>query len=133
MKRERALQIVLGILGLFFLALIYALYGDLRQANWLQAHNECEPMFLSFYIALGPFLLLAIRRPAMHRSLISFAGWSSLAHASVMTIETVQAWNRGVHRDFTDVVIAAIVGGVLLALLPAKRETAAGVTQEQER
>ena len=129
MKRERALQIVLGLLGLFFLALIYPLYGDLRQANWLvQMHNECEPMFLSFYIALGPFLLLAIRRPSLHRSLISFAGWSSLAHASVMTIETVQAWNRGVHRDFTDVVIAAIVGGVLLALLPAKREAVVSVT-----
>jgi hypothetical protein len=39
-----------------------------------------------------------------------------------MTIETVQAWNRGVHRDFTDVVIAAVVGLVLLALSPARRD-----------
>ena len=122
MIRERALQIVLGLVGLLFLGLIYPLYSDLKHANWLQMHNECEPMFLSFYIALGPFLLLAIRNPSMHRSLISFAAWSSLAHASVMAIETVQAWNLGVRRDFTDVVITAIIGGVLLALAPAKRD-----------
>lgn len=113
MKRQRILQIVLGVVGLLFLALIYPLYMDLWHANWLlrMNNNECEPMFLSFYVALGPFLLLAIRNPSLHRSLISFAAWSSLAHASVMTIETVQAWNHGIHRDFTDVVLAGIVGG----------------------
>ena len=128
MIRERALQVVLGILGLIFLGFLYPLYLDLHQAHWLQVHNECDPMFLSLYIALGPLLLLAIRRPAMHRSLISFAAWSSLAHASVMAIQTAQAWNRGIHRDFKDVVIFAIIGGVLLVLLPAKPDAAASVT-----
>ena len=56
-------------------------------------------MFLSFYVALGPFLLLAARKPSSHRSLIAFAAWLSLAHASV-TIQTVEAWNHGIHRDF---------------------------------
>jgi hypothetical protein len=60
--------------------------------------NECEPMFLSWFIALGPFLLLAAKKPSSHRSLIAFAACQSLAHASVMTILTVQAWKDGVHE-----------------------------------
>ena len=125
MKRERMLQIFLVILGLLFLALIYFLYIDLWHANWLvNMHNETEPMFLSFFIALGPFLLLAARNPSAHRLLIAFTAWWNLAHAAVMTIETVQAWNRGVHRNFTDVVIFAVIGLILLALSPRGREMA---------
>ena len=81
-------------------------------------------MFLSFFIALGPFLLLAARKPSAHRSLIAFTAWFSLAHAAVMTIETVQAWDRGVHRDFKDVVFFALIGLILLALLAPARPTA---------
>lgn len=126
MMRLRLLRGFLFVLGLLFIALIYPLYTDLRHANWLVvAHNETEPMFLSFFIALGPFLLLASRNPAKHRLLVSFTAWWNLAHSSVMTIETVQAWNRGVHRIFTDVIITAVIGLILLALLPATRESSA--------
>ena len=123
MKRERMLQIFLVGLGILFIALVYPLYVDLRHANWLvNMHDETDPMFLSFFIALGPFLLLAARNPSAHRLLIAFTAWWNLAHAAVMTIETVQAWNRGVHRDFTDVIIVAAIGFILLVLLPARRE-----------
>ena len=91
--------------------------------------NECEPMFLSWFIALGPFLLLAARKPSLHRSLIAFAAWQCLAHASVMAIQTVQSWKHGVHRDFTDVVVVGVIGGILLALLPARQQQSATVTQ----
>ena len=124
MKRERMLQI-LAVLGLLFIAFVYPLYTDLWHAKWLlEMHNETEPMFLSFFIALGPFLLLAARRPSAHRSLIAFTAWWNLAHAAVMTIETVQAWDRGVHRNFTDVVIVAATGLILLALLAPAQPTA---------
>jgi hypothetical protein len=43
----------------------------------------------------------------------------------VMAIQTVEARIHGVHRDFTDVVFFIVIGGVLLALLPAKREAVA--------
>jgi hypothetical protein len=122
MKRERILRIFLVVLGLLFIALIYPLYTDLWHAKWLlEMHNETEPMFLSFFIALGPFLLLAARNPSAHRSLIVFTAWWNLAHAAVMTIETVQAWNHGVHRNFADVVIVAVIGLILLVLLPPRR------------
>jgi len=119
-KRERMLQVALGLLGLVYVALIYPLYTDLAHSKWLlEMKNETEPMFLSWFIALEPFLLLAARKPSLHRSLIAFVACQSLAHAAVMTIQTVEAWKHGVHRDFTDVVIVGVIGGILLALLPA--------------
>ena len=63
MKRERMLQVALGILGLFYVGLIYPLYTDLAHSKWLlEMKDECEPMFLSFFIALGPFRLPENRR-----------------------------------------------------------------------
>ena len=126
MKRERLTQIVLVIVGLLNVAIIYFLYMDLRNSSWLlEQKNECEPMFLSFFIPVGVFLLMAARRPAEHRSMIALAAWWNISHGVVMAIQTVEARMHGVHRDFTDVVFFIVIGGALLALLPAKREAAA--------
>jgi hypothetical protein len=124
-KRERLTQIVLVIVGLVNLAIIYPLYMDLRNSSWLlEQKNECEPMFLSFFIPVGVFLLIAARRPFEHRSMIALAACWNISHAAVMAIQTSEAWLHGVHRNFTDVVVVLVIGGVLLVLLPAKRETA---------
>jgi len=129
-KRERMLQVAPGLLGLLYVGLIYPLYTDLAHSKWLlEMKGECEPMFLSWFIALGPFLLLAARKPSLHRSLIVFAACQSLVHASVMTIQTVEAWNHGVRRDFTDVVITGLIGGILLGLTLEGRKQSATVTQ----
>ena len=123
MKRERLTPIVLVIVGLIDLAMIYFLYLDLRHSSWLlERKNECDPMFLSFFIPVGVFLLLAARRPAEYRLVIALAAWWNISHGAVMAIQTVEARIHGVHRDFTDVVIFIAIGCVLLALLPAKRE-----------
>ena len=99
---------------------------DLRHSSWLlQQKNECEPMFLSFFIPVGVFLLLAARRPSEHRSMIALAAWWSICHAAVMTIQSVQAWIHNVHRNFVDVILFLVIGGALLVLLPAKREAVA--------
>ncbi len=86
-------------------------------------------MFLSWFIALGPFLLLAARKPSSHRSLITFAACQCLAHASVMAVQTVEAWKHGVHRQFGDVVLFGVIGGISLALLLPRGEQAAVVPQ----
>jgi len=131
-KREWTLQIVVGLLGMAYIAMIYPLYTDLWHANWLLVmKNETEPMFLSFFIALGVFLVLAARRPLAYRSLIVFAAWQSIAHASVMAIQTVEAWQNGIHRDFTDVVLFAVIGGVLMAVAPPEKEAAASVSPNE--
>ena len=126
MKRERLTQIVLVIVGLLNLSVIYFLYADLRHSSWLlEQKNECEPMFLSFFIPVGVFLLLAAKRPSEHRSVIALAAWWNISHGVVMAIQTVEARIQGVHRNFIDVVVTIVIGSVLLALLPAKREAVA--------
>ncbi len=126
MKRERLTQIVLVIVGLLYLAPSYFLYMDLRHSSWLLVQkNETEPMFLSFFIPVGVFLLIAARRPSEHRSVIALAAWWSISHGAVMAIQTVEAWIHGVHRNFADVIVFLTIGVVLLALLPAKREAVA--------
>jgi hypothetical protein len=122
-KRERLTQIVLVIVGLVNLAQIYFLYLDLRHSAWLlERNNECGPMFLSFFIPVGVFLLMAARRPSEHRPMIALAAWWNISHGGVMAIQTVEAWNHGIHRHFTDVIVVLVIGVVLLALLPTKRE-----------
>jgi predicted membrane-bound dolichyl-phosphate-mannose-protein mannosyltransferase len=129
-RSKRTLQIVLGLVGVAYLAMTYPLVMDLSHAKWLLVmKNETEPMFLSFFIALGAFLVLAVRKPFAHRSLILFAAWQSIAHASVMAIQTAQAWQNNVHRGFTDVVVVALIGSVLMAVAPAQQEPAEIVRQ----
>ena len=134
MKRERLTRIVLVIVGLLNVGIIYFLFMDLRHSSWLlEQKNECEPMFLSFFIPVGVFLLLAARRPSEHRSMIALAAWWNLSHATVMTIQTVEAWNHGVHRDFTDVIVALVLGVTLLLALPAKPEVVSTRSSVNER
>ncbi len=126
MKKEPLTQIVLVIVGLLNVALIYFLYVDLWHSSWLLVRkNECDPMFLSFFIPVGVFLLMAARRPSEHRSMIALAAWWNISHSAVMAIQTVEAWMHGVHRNFADVILFLVIGVVLLALLPAKREAVA--------
>ncbi|OLE52445.1 MAG: hypothetical protein AUI36_18110 [Cyanobacteria bacterium 13_1_40CM_2_61_4] len=82
MNRERALKVVLVLVGLLFSAGIYPVARDLWHGN---ASDPGGDMMLSLYITLGIFLLLAVRNPAGHRSLIAFTAWSSFAHAVVMS------------------------------------------------
>jgi hypothetical protein len=57
MNRERALKVVLGFVGLIFLASVYPLVIFVRQAPDLS-------MMFSLYVTLGIFLLLAVRNPS---------------------------------------------------------------------
>ncbi|MFY9561812.1 MAG: DUF6632 domain-containing protein [Terriglobales bacterium] len=73
MSRERGLKILLVVVGLLFSATVYPLATSLWQAH----QAEYGPMMLSLYVTLGIFLLLAVRNPWAHRSLIAFTAWSS--------------------------------------------------------
>ncbi|MGH9530134.1 MAG: DUF6632 domain-containing protein, partial [Terriglobales bacterium] len=77
MRRERALKVVLVLVGLLFLALVYPLALFFRQEPALA-------MMLSLYVTLGVFLLFAARNQSGNRSLIAFTAWSSFAHGGVM-------------------------------------------------
>jgi hypothetical protein len=47
-------------------------------------------MFLSFFIPVGVFLLIAARRPSEHRSMIALVAWWNISHCGVMAIQTVE-------------------------------------------
>jgi hypothetical protein len=134
MKRERALQVVLVLLGLFYSFWGYFLFQSLWHSGWL-GHNDVLPMFLSLNTALGVCLLVAVKHPANHRSLIAYAAWSSLAHAATMTIQSAQAVAHGMHRQDSpqDIVIFGVIGVTLLALLPAKQPSPADALIREPR
>ncbi len=112
MVRERALQIVLVVVGLLFTAGIYPLTMFFGQEPALA-------MMLSLYVTLGIFLLLAARNPSAHRSLIAFTAWSSFAHGAVMTVQVLQ--NKIGRRELLGVAVFVILGATLIALAPARR------------
>jgi hypothetical protein len=111
MIRERALKVVLVVVGLLFVATAYPMVA--------MRIGEAEQMMLSVYVTLGVFLLIAARNPAVHRSLIAFAGWSSLAHAAVMAVQSAYDAAERVHF-LVGVGLFAIIGLALLALTPPK-------------
>src|SRR6202158_5877558 len=80
MNRERALKVVLVVVGLLFSASVYPLMMMVKQDSALA-------MMMSLYATLGVFLLLAARNPSEHRSLIAFTAWSSFAHAALMAVQ----------------------------------------------
>jgi hypothetical protein len=130
MKRERTLQVVLVLVGLFYSFWGYLLFDDLWHSRWLNGHNDVMPMFLSLNTALGPCLLLAVKQPAKHRLMIAYGAWSSLAHAFTMTIMSAQAVAHGTHRRDSpqDIVIFCVIGVALLALLPPRQPSPAPIS-----
>jgi len=124
MNRERALKILLVLVGLLFSAGVYPLMTSLWQRN----ESEFAPMMLSLYVTLGIFLLLATRNPSANRSLIAFTAWSSFAHGAVMAVQAFQ--NRIERAELLGVALFGIIGVALIVLAPAQqsgeRASAAG-------
>jgi len=113
MHRERILKIVLVLAGLLFTAGVIPL-------TMLLSREPPVAMLMSLYVALGIFLLLAVRDPPANRSLIAYAGWANLAHAAVMAVQEYR--NVIERRELAGVAIFAIIGVALVALAPAKRQ-----------
>jgi len=118
MFRERVLKVVLLLVGLFFTAAIYPVTMDLWHRD---ASDPGDTMMLSLYITLGIFLLIAVRNPSAHRSLIAFAAWSSFAHSAVMSVLALGPKYVNDRAGFWGGSTALVAIGVaLLALSPAK-------------
>ena len=119
MRRQRALKVVLVLVGLVFSAGIYPMVTSVRD-GWQAGKEDSLPMALSLYVTLGIFLLLAARNPSANRSVIAFAAWANIAHGAVMTVMAVHLPNE---RE--DLLIAAavfgVIGLVLIVLAPAKQ------------
>jgi hypothetical protein len=119
MIRERSLKAVLVVVGLLFFGLgIYAVTPALWHRD---GSDPGDTMMMSLYMTLGIFLLIAVRNPSAHRSLIAFAAWSSFAHAVVMS---VLAFGPAFVNDragfWVGSGVLVVIGVALLALSPAK-------------
>jgi|SRR5215831_5061181 len=123
MWRERALRVVLVLVGLFFTAAVYPVAMDLWHGY---AEDTGDTMMMGLYLTLGIFLLLAVRNPSAHRSLIAFAAWSSFAHAVVMSSLAVRERYASDRRGFLiGSAVLVVIGVALLGLAPAKPSPAA--------
>ena len=109
MKRERALKIVLVLVGLLFCAAVYPLVLMAKQ-------DPALAMMMSLYATLGVFLLAA-RNPSAHRSLIAFTAWSSFAHATVMGFQAFLSFIA--RRELFGSAMFIVIGVALIALAPA--------------
>jgi hypothetical protein len=112
MRRERALKVVLVLLGLLFCAAVYPLLLMVKE-------DPAFAMMMSLYATLGIFLLLASRKPSSHRSLIAFTAWSSFAHAAVMSFQAFD--NLIARRELIGSAVLVVIGVVLIALAPARQ------------
>jgi hypothetical protein len=109
--RERALKVVLVLVGLLFSAAIYPLTTFFRSEAALA-------MMLSLYVTLGIFLLMAARNPSANRRLIAFTAWSSFAHAAVMGMQAFL--NLIARGELLGVAALVVIGVALIVLAPAK-------------
>jgi hypothetical protein len=116
MRRERALKVVLVLVGLLFSAGVYPLIGSLLHPA---DSDTGDTMMLSLYVALGIFLLIAVRNPSAHRSLIAFAAWSSFAHTGAMSILGLEIASQRVGFLVGSAVLV-VIGVALIVLAPAK-------------
>lgn len=115
MNRERALRVVLVIVGLLFLVGVYGL---------IQPVPPADQMLGSVYATLGIFLLLAARNPSANRLLIAFAAWSSFVHGGVMAVQAI--YNVIPRSDLLVAVLPLfVIGAALVGLAPAKATLAA--------
>jgi uncharacterized protein DUF6632 len=111
MKRERALKIVLVLVGLLFCGAVYPLVLMAKQ-------DPALAMMMSLYATLGVFLLVASRNASAHRSLIAFTAWSSFAHATVMGVQAYLSFIA--RRELIGSAVFIAIGVALISLAPAK-------------
>ncbi len=117
MWRERALKVSLVLVGLFFTAGLYPVIGSLLHPA---DSDTGDTTMLSLYVALGIFLLIAVRNPSAHRSVIAFAAWSSFAHAVAMSILGLEIASERVGFLVGSAVLV-VIGIACITLAPAKQ------------
>ena len=117
MARHRALQVLLVILGVGLVAGLYPLQGALRNLGHTDI-SRGDQMILGIYFPIGIFLLLAVRNPVAHRSLIRAFGWSTLAHMTVMLMQA--HYDHSLRDDAPPLIVISLLSVALIALTPRK-------------
>ena len=111
----RVLLVATGLIFIFGIGALMRLWP--AGFAWTPGQSEYELMFVAVYATLGVFLLLASREPGRHRSLILFAGWSSVVHGLVMAGQALVDASERTHM-VGDVPALVLIGAALLFLAP---------------
>ena len=119
-NRESALRIALVLVGVTCLSLGPLMLFWPDGWRWSPHQTRYEQMMVGIYFTLGIFLIRASKNPLQHASLIWFAVWSSVVHASIMTI---QALTDAAHRGhlYGDVPALFLAAAVFSFLLPRQQ------------
>ncbi len=122
--KQSLLKIALAAFGIIFL-LIYPV-GLIWPSGWIWHAGQGAyylQMICTVYAVLGVYLIIASRDPEKHRSLISFAIWSSVAHGGVMAVQAMTDGHEMGHMigDVPALFLVAIVLGYLSSGTSAAR------------
>ena len=123
MTRERALKVVLVLVGLAVLGMLYPLTSALIAGKKSDILLQ-DQMILALYVPFGFFLLNAARNPAENRTLILAFACSNFLHVAVMTVQSIEAQSLG--DDWPGYAGMAAASIALLALAPRRSQHAAG-------
>jgi ABC-type transport system involved in cytochrome c biogenesis permease subunit len=118
--RNTALRIALVILGVMCLALGPLMLVWPSGWRWTPYHAHYEQMIVGIYFTLGIFLLRASKDPLQHLSIIWFAVWASVVHASIMTIQSLTADEH--HGHLVADVPALFLAAIVLSILTPRRQ-----------
>lgn len=117
MDANRLLRIALIAVGLVFTFGIYPLSIVWPSGwTWGHGHSHYLMMIVGVYATLGIFLLLALRDPQAHSSLIWFTVWSSVVHGAIMAVQSFTDPMETGHliADVPALFIVAVVLGLLM-------------------
>ena len=122
LTREKLLKIALLTFGALFL-LVYPL-SLVWPSGWQWHGGEGKyyfQMICGIYLVLGVFLISAARNPSEHRSLISFAVWSSVVHAAIMAAQALYDEHERGHL-IGDVPALLLIAAALWFLFPTEQK-----------
>ena len=123
MIRLRTLQVLMVLVGAALVWGAWPLVTSLMQGA-ASTVIPGDQMILGIYFPLGVMLLLGVRNPAEHRSLLLFTGWSTVTHMAVMIMQAIQA--HSVRDDVPASTAIAAIGFAFILLTPGKKEKAEG-------
>ena len=114
----RTETLYLVVFGIWTLGLIWP-------SGWAwhaEGRSEYYEMILGLYATLGVFLIIAVRNPRAHASLIWFTVWSSLVHAGIMAVQALQT--PAEHAHLLDDIPALLIVALLLAIFTPRAPAA---------
>ncbi len=113
------LQVALVLFGIIF-CLIYPL-ALVWPSGWMWHEGAPQTshyymMIVGVYATLGIFLIRAAANPSAHGSLIWFTIWSSVVHAGIMAVQSLQHPEHIGHMlgDVPALLLVALVLGLLM-------------------